>query len=141
MLGAVKDHTLTLADFGISAQVNRVPTTDGHLACVSVELASPASPDQAVQALESYTAPAASRDLPSAPHPVIQVRREPDRPQTRLDRRSGRGMTTVVGRVRPDPMLNLRMVVLSHNTIRGAAGGAVFNAELLANSGLIPHQA
>lgn len=137
MLGAVRERSLTLADFSISAQVNRVPTTDGHLVCVSLELASSATPDQAIQALEDYSAPAASRDLPSAPHPAILVRREPDRPQTRLDRRTGRGMTTVVGRVRPDPIFSLRFVVLSHNTIRGAAGGAVYNAELLAGSGLI----
>jgi aspartate-semialdehyde dehydrogenase len=137
MLGAVRNGSIALADFVISAQVNRVPTTDGHLVCVSLELVAPATPDQAIEALEAYTAPAASRDLPSAPHPAIQVRREPDRPQIRLDRRSGHGMTTVVGRVRTDPILNLRFVVLSHNTIRGAAGGAVYNAELLVGSGML----
>ncbi len=84
----------------------------------------------------SYQAPAVSADLPSAPHPVIVVRDEPDRPQPRLDRMAGNGMSTVVGRLRPDTVFDLRMVVLSHNTIRGAAGGSIYNAELLVKQGL-----
>jgi len=75
--------------------------------------------------------------LPFAPQPVIVVRDEPDRPQPRLDRMTGKGMTTVVGRVRPDPLFGLKYVVLSHNTIRGAAGGSIYNAELLVKQGYI----
>src|SRR6266487_411553 len=71
------------------------------------------------------------------PRPVIEVRNEADRPQPRLDRLTGKGMTTVVGRVRRDPILDLKFVVLSHNTIRGAAGGSIYNAELLVNEGLL----
>ena len=137
MLGALGDGQVELDPVRISAQVNRVPITDGHLASVAVEFAAPPTPEQAARALQDYTAPEVSRDLPSSPHPILQVRSEPDRPQTRLDRRTGRGMTTVVGRIRPDTLLDLRMVVLSHNTIRGAVGGAVYNAELLVRRGIV----
>ncbi|MEJ5223695.1 MAG: Asd/ArgC dimerization domain-containing protein, partial [Anaerolineales bacterium] len=91
----------------------------------------------AIRALTSYQAPAAARALPSAPQPVIRYRDEPDRPQPRLDRLTGNGMSTVVGRLRPDPLFTLKFVVLSHNTIRGAAGGSIYNAELLVQEGLL----
>jgi len=87
--------------------------------------------------LRAFDAPPAARDLPSSPRPVIEVRSEADRPQPRLDRLTGKGMTTVVGRVRRDPIFDLKFVVLSHNTIRGAAGGSIYNAELLAREGLL----
>ena len=93
--------------------------------------------EQVIRALRAYQAPEISRDLPSAPDPVIVVRDEVDRPQPRLDRMLGKGMATVVGRVRPDPILDLKLVVLSHNTIRGAAGGSVYNAELLVKLGYV----
>ena len=95
---------------------------------------SPVEPEAAIQAiLRDYRAPAQRVNLPSSPRPVIEVRNEADRPQPRLDRLTGKGMTTVVGRVRRDPILDLKFVVLSHNTIRGAAGGSIYNAELLVN--------
>jgi aspartate-semialdehyde dehydrogenase len=87
--------------------------------------------------MSSFQAHASARELPSAPNPVIVIRDESDRPQPRLDRMTGRGMTTVVGRVRPDPLFHLKFVVLSHNTIRGAAGGSIYNAELLVQEGLL----
>ena len=77
------------------------------------------------------------RSLPSSPERVIEVRSEPDRPQPRRDRDAGRGMTTVVGRVREDPLFHVKFVVLSHNTIRGAAGGSLLNAELLVAQGIV----
>ena len=131
MLGKMGANGVELADVKISAHTNRVAVSDGHLVCASVELGASVSPEAAIQALRDYQAPTASRDLPSAPRPVIVVRDEADRPQPRLDRMTGKGMTTVVGRVRPDPLLHLKFVVLSHNTIRGAAGGSIYNAELL----------
>lgn len=137
MLGSLDGDSIRLADFVISAHTNRVAVSDGHLVCASIELAKPATIQEAVQALAEYRAPEVSRDLPSAPQPPIIVRSEPDRPQPRLDRMAGNGMTTVVGRVRPDPLFTLKLVVLSHNTIRGAAGGAIFNAELLLSMGLV----
>ncbi len=87
--------------------------------------------------MSEYQAPASACKLPSAPSPVISVRYEADRPQPRLDRMTGKGMTTAVGRVRPDPLFHLKFVVLSHNTIRGAAGGSIYNAELLVQEGLL----
>ncbi len=137
MLGRYQDGQIIQAPISISAHTNRVGVSDGHLVCLSVELERPAGVEQAKRALSQYQAPEVSRDLPSAPKPVIQVRDEADRPQPRLDRMAGRGMTTVVGRVRPDSLFHLKMVVLSHNTIRGAAGGSLYNAELLVKQGLV----
>jgi aspartate-semialdehyde dehydrogenase len=136
MLGQMRGEELVPANFGISAHTNRVAVSDGHLVCVSVKLEHPASVEAAGEALRLYQAPEASLDLPSAPHPVILVREETDRPQPRLDRGTGGGMTTVVGRLRPDPIFHLKFVVLSHNTIRGAAGGSIYNAELLVKMGV-----
>jgi aspartate-semialdehyde dehydrogenase len=131
MLGKYGRSGVELADVKFSAHTNRVAVIDGHIVCVSVELDQQVSPEDAIRVLRAYQAPAVARDLPSAPQPIIVVRDEADRPQPRLDRMTGRGMTTVVGRVRPDPLLHLKFVVLSHNTIRGAAGGSIYNAELL----------
>ncbi len=137
ILGRLKGDGLHPAEFAISAHTNRVAVGDGHLVCVSLELEHPADLAMVGKALHEYTAPSISRDLPSAPHPVILLRQEPDRPQPRLDRQSGNGMTTVVGRLRPDPLFHMKMVVLSHNTVRGAAGGSIYNAELLVKMGVI----
>jgi aspartate-semialdehyde dehydrogenase len=128
---------IRLADITFSAHTNRVAVIDGHTVCASVQLKNSAEPEVAIQALRDYTAHPSARDLPSAPRPVIEVRAEADRPQPRLDRLTGKGMTTVVGRVRRDPILDLKFVVLSHNTIRGAAGASIYNAELLVNEGLL----
>lgn len=137
MLGKLGADGVALADIKFSAHTNRVAVIDGHIVCASVELGRDVSPEEAIAVLREYQAPAASRDLPSAPKPVILVRDEADRPQPRLDRMTGKGMTTVVGRVRPDPLFHLKFVVLSHNTIRGAAGGSIYNAELLVAENLI----
>jgi aspartate-semialdehyde dehydrogenase len=136
MLGAVEDGEIALAPFAISAHTNRVAVTDAHTVCLSVELKDHADVKRVAQALQDYQASADSADLPSAPRPVIVTRNEPDRPQPRLDRMTGKGMATVVGRLRPDPVFDVKLVVLSHNTIRGAAGGSIFNAELLVKQGL-----
>jgi aspartate-semialdehyde dehydrogenase len=137
MLGKLRGDQVELAPFIISAHTNRVAVTDGHLVCLSIEFGQACSVEEANQALADYKTPEASRDLPSAPLPPILVRSESDRPQPRLDRMTGKGMTTVVGRMRPDPLLDLKFVVLSHNTVRGAAGGSIFNAELIVKEGLL----
>ncbi|MCA2000368.1 MAG: aspartate-semialdehyde dehydrogenase [Chloroflexi bacterium] len=137
MLGKWKDGGVEAADIQFSVHANRVAVTDGHTVCASVALASPAAPQTVEAVLRAYAAPLSARDLPSSPRPVIEVRSEADRPQPRLDRLTGKGMTTVVGRVRPDPLFDIKFVVLSHNTIRGAAGGSIYNAELLAQEGLL----
>jgi aspartate-semialdehyde dehydrogenase len=138
MLGRLGPGGLELSDFSISAHTNRVAVSDGHLVCLSVELGQKVGVSEAARVLAAYRAPEASRELPSAPRPVILVKEEPDRPQPRLDRMEGKGMTTVVGRLRPDPVFHLKMVILSHNTIRGAAGGSLYNAELLVKEGYLP---
>lgn len=138
MLGNLVNGAIELADIRFSVHTNRVAVLDGHTVCASVELsASPPDVQTVSQALRAYQAPAAARKLPSAPAPAIHLREEADRPQPRLDRFTGKGMTTVVGRVRKDPLLDIKFVVLSHNTIRGAAGGSIYNAELLVSQNLL----
>jgi aspartate-semialdehyde dehydrogenase len=135
MLGLLENGQVQLSDLRLSAQVNRVSTTEGHMGCLSIQCAYAPKVEEAVEVLRSFRLPSVSVDLPSSPKPAILVRDEPDRPQPRLDRLSGNGMSTVVGRVRSDPLFDLKMVVLSHNTIRGAAGASIYNAELLVRSG------
>jgi aspartate-semialdehyde dehydrogenase len=137
MLGKVSGNAIALADFIVSAHTNRVAVSDGHMVCVSVQFDNKADAEEAIKAFKNYQAPTVSRSLPSAPNPVIVYRPENDRPQPRLDRMEGRGMATVVGRVRPDPLFDIKFVVLSHNTIRGAAGGSIYNAELMLDQGMI----
>jgi aspartate-semialdehyde dehydrogenase len=137
ILGHVVGDAIQQVDLVISAHANRVAVTNGHMVCLSIELNQKPSVKEVVKALRNYQAPEISRDLPSAPKPVIVVRDEADRPQPRLDRSTGRGMSTIVGRVRPDPLFDIKMVVLSHNTIRGAAGGSIYNAELLVKLGYV----
>ncbi len=138
MLGKLNQTKIDFADIKFSAHTNRVAVLDGHTVCVSVEFSTRPSDVQTVsQTLSAYQAPAEARELPSSPRPVIHVREEADRPQPRLDRLTGKGMTTVVGRVREDPLFDVKFVVLSHNTIRGAAGGSIYNAELLVNENLL----
>jgi aspartate-semialdehyde dehydrogenase len=122
----------------VSAHCHRVPTLDGHLEAVSVELERvPGSREEAVEVLAGFRGDVADLNLPSAPARPIVVRPEPDRPQPRLDRDTGDGMSVVVGRVRDCPVLTLRLEVLSHNTLRGAAGATLLNAELLVSRGYL----
>jgi aspartate-semialdehyde dehydrogenase len=137
MLGKLQNDQIEMASIKLAAHTNRVPVIDGHMVCVSVEFHRPASPAEVTQALSDFAPPELVRGLPSAPPVTIEVRPEADRPQPRKDRDAGRGMTTVVGRIRPDPLLHTRMVILSHNTIRGAAGGALLNGELLVAQGIL----
>lgn len=138
ILGQVRDDCFLPAMISISAQCNRVPVLDGHLEAVSVKLKRKASPAEAAEVLRAYSSEPQRLRLPSAPeHPVV-VREENDRPQTRLDRNAEKGMAAVVGRIRRCPLLDLRFTLLSHNTIRGAAGTAILNAELLAAKGYLP---
>jgi aspartate-semialdehyde dehydrogenase len=137
MLGRFDENRIDLADITFSVHTNRVAVIDGHTVCASVQLEKSVEPEVAIQALRDFAAHPSARELPSSPRPVIEVRNEADRPQPRLDRLTGKGMTTVVGRVRRDPILDLKFVVLSHNTIRGAAGASIYNAELLVNEGLL----
>ncbi len=137
MLGTLHGGTVQPAPFVISAQCNRVPVLEGHLACLSLAFARRPSLEELVDALRGFRALPQELKLPSAPAQPIIVRDEPDRPQIRRDRDAGHGMSTVVGRIRPCPILDYKFVCLSHNTIRGAAGGSLLNAELMYSQGLI----
>jgi aspartate-semialdehyde dehydrogenase len=120
------------ADFKVSASCHRVPTLDGHIEAVFVELKRDADPESVIAAMERFVGEPQKLKLPTAPAKPVVVRREEDRPQTRLDRMEGGGMSVVVGRVRKDPVIGgVKFVALGHNTIRGAAGCAILNAEYL----------
>jgi aspartate-semialdehyde dehydrogenase len=130
------DHVEPLAA-RVSAHCNRVPVVDGHTITVSVELSAKPSEQELIAALRGFTGVPQERQLPSAPaHPVIYME-ERDRPQPRRDAGRERGMAAFVGRLRPCPALDYKFVALAHNAIRGAAGAAVLNAELMHSEGLL----
>ncbi len=137
MLGTLSDGVVHPASFAISAHCNRVPVLEGHLECLSVELERTTSADDVAAALRDFRALPQELGLPSAPPQPVLVRAEQDRPQIRRDRDASGGMATVVGRIRPCPILDYKLVVLAHNTLRGAAGGSVLNAELLYQQGYL----
>ena len=121
----------------VSAQCNRVNVIDGHLAAMRVKLSQAAPLDQVRAALASFSSLPQELKLHSAPARPIIVRDEVDRPQPRQDRDAGNGMSVTIGRIAPDPVLDYRFVALGHNTIRGAAGAAILNAELLVARGYL----
>ncbi len=127
----------TPASFGISAHCHRVHVSDGHTLAVSIETEQRTTPEEATRVLREFRSSLVSLGLPSLPERPIEVRDEPDRPQPKFDRLAGKGMTVTVGRVRSCSALGLKYVALVHNTIRGAAGAAILNAELLKAKGLL----
>ena len=137
ILGRLEGEAIKEAEITISAQCHRVATREGHLEAVSLKLGREASCEEVVEALRDFLGPLHDMGLPSAPERPIVVREENDRPQPRLDRDEGGGMSVVVGRVRECPVLDYKFVLLGHNTIRGAAGAAVLNAELLKVKGYL----
>lgn len=128
--GVIKD-----ADISLSASCNRVAVIDGHTECVSFKLRNPAAVEEIKEAIKNFN-PLKDINLPSAPCPPIIIKEEEDRPQPKYDRDISGGMAVVVGRLRKCPVLDYKMTVLSHNTIRGAAGGTILLAEYLAAKGL-----
>jgi aspartate-semialdehyde dehydrogenase len=121
----------------ISAHTNRVPVLDGHTITASVEFEAAAPIADVVAAMRAFTGRPQELGLPSAPIPALEVMSEPNRPQPRLDAGRGDGMTVSVGRVRACPVFHCRFVALAHNVVRGAAGAAILNAELMVGEGLI----
>jgi aspartate-semialdehyde dehydrogenase len=121
----------------LSATCTRVPVRDGHLEAVSVELAERVAPEEVIAAWRTFVGEPQERALPSAPRPVVVYREEADRPQPLRDRMAGGGMALTVGRLRPCDVLEYKFLCLSHNTIRGAAGAALLNAELAYARGLL----
>jgi len=137
LLGEYRDGSIHSAPFVLSAHANRVPVLEGHTISLSVGFEHSPEPATAAELLAAYRGQAYEKGLPSAPiHPIV-VRPEPDRPQPRRDLEAEGGMAVTVGRVRPCPLLDLRMTVVVHNTLRGAASGAVLNAELLVAAGYV----
>jgi aspartate-semialdehyde dehydrogenase len=131
-------HSVTPLAARMSAHCNRVPVEDGHTESVSIKLTRAASREQILDAWNEFR-PLAGQGLPSAPQQPIEFAPQDDRPQPRLDRNRGRGMAVTVGRLRPCGLLDWKFTLLSHNTIRGAAGATILNAELLLSSGdLLP---
>lgn len=140
MLGAYREGAVRPAPFVVSAHANRVPAEHGHMVCLSLDLERDASSEEAEAVLRGWQGHADARGLPSSPASPLVVSTEADRPQTRRDVGAGGGMTVTVGRVRRDPLFDVKLVALGHNTIRGAAGGSVLNAELLAVRGFLDRE-
>ncbi len=137
LLGHMGPHAVDPLAAKITAHCNRVPVIDGHTECVSVKFTKPATREQILAAWDEFK-PLAGMDLPFAPKQPVQFAGQPDRPQPRLDRNRERGMAVTVGRLRPCGLLDWKFVLLSHNTVRGAAGAAgatILNAELLTSLG------
>jgi aspartate-semialdehyde dehydrogenase len=137
LLGTLNGSRIDPAPFAISAQCNRVAVEDGHTESVSVRLQKKAAPEEMIAAWNDFRAEPQRLRLPSAPDPAIVYMTAPDRPQPRFDCDLGTGMTTAVGRLRKCNVLDWKFTVLSHNTIRGAAGAALLNAELLKAKGYL----
>jgi aspartate-semialdehyde dehydrogenase len=137
ILGRWRNNRFEDAAIRMSAMTHRVNVRDGHLEAVSVKLRKQASSEDLEAAIRNFTSPIDELSLPSAPRPVMLCESHAQRPQPRLDRDRGQGMAIVVGPVARCPVLDFKFRLLSHNTIRGAAGAAILNAELLYRKGMI----
>ena len=135
ILGSFHAGEIVTAPMKVSAQCHRVNVSDGHMAAVRVKLKNKASIEDLYEAFTTYRSLPQELGLHTAPASPIVVRNEQDRPQPRADRDAGGGMTVTIGRLLPDAVLDYRFVALSHNTVRGAAGAAILNAELLIATG------
>lgn len=135
LLGGYAGEEFEYADLPLSAQCNRVPVRHGHTEAVNLKLKKKASPEEVMDVLRGFRGRPQELGLHSAPPSPIIVRDQPDRPQPALDRDVAAGMASVVGRVRECPIFDIKFVVLGHNTIRGAAGASILNAELLMAEG------
>ncbi len=138
LLGALDAHAVKPLAAGMTAHCNRVSVIDGHTECVSIKLGKKLGREVTRQDILGAWAefnPLAGLKLPFAPEPPVEWTALPDRPQPRLDRNRGKGMAVTVGRLRPCNLLDWKFVLLSHNTVRGAAGATILNAEMLASLG------
>ena len=137
LLGSLNGSSVVPADLTLSAHCNRVAVEDGHTESVSIKLRKPATAEEIIGAWNEFRCLPQKLKLPTAPEQPVIYEHAPDRPQPRLDRDRGRGMSAVVGRLRPCNIFDWKFTVLSHNTIRGAAGAAVLNGELLKAQGYL----
>lgn len=131
---AAHDH-IDSAPFPVSAHANRVPVEHGHTICMSIELATKADPRDVQRAIADWRGAESARGLPTSPERPLVVSEQPDHPQPRRMVDIGGGMTVVVGRVRRDPIFDVKLVAMGHNVVRGAAGASVLNAELMLRCG------
>lgn len=138
LLGVVRNGAVVMAPVRVSAQANRVPVEHGHVTCLAMAFARRPTVAEAREVLAAWDGAPGVRSLPSAPARPLLLADAPDRPQPRRDVMAGDGMSVVVGRLREDPVLHLRLVALGHNVVVGAAGASVLNAEWLAMQGLLP---
>jgi aspartate-semialdehyde dehydrogenase len=137
ILGDLDGDSFRPLPFTVSATCTRVPTVDGHLVTASLEFATKPELPDLLAALAGFRGLPQERGLPSAPRRPVHLMDAPDRPQTRKDAGLENGMATSVGRVRECPVFHYKLVALAHNTLRGAAGAAVLNAELMHSEGLL----
>jgi aspartate-semialdehyde dehydrogenase len=137
-LGAVDGDVIADAPMTVSAHCNRVPVENGHTVCLSVRLRERATAADVGRAIADWRGAEMARGLPTSPERAVVVVDADDRPQPRRDVGRGGGMTVTVGRVRPDPLFDVKLVAMGDNIVRGAAGASVLNAELMANCGLLP---
>src|SRR5215472_18147453 len=137
LLGSLSGSSVVPADLAMSAHCNRVAVEDGHMESVSIKLRRPAQAEEIIAAWNEFRCLPQKLKLPTAPEQPVIYDPAPDRPQPRLDRDRGRGMSAVTGRLRPCNLFDWKFTVLSHNTIRGAAGAAVLNGELLKAQGYL----
>ncbi|MCB0725708.1 MAG: aspartate-semialdehyde dehydrogenase [Ignavibacteriae bacterium] len=133
ILGSLDQNKIKFADFNVSASVNRVPVRDGHTVSVSVKLKNPASKEEILRAIDA----APTLDLPSAPEQLLRYLDTPGRPRPLTDAYAGNGMSVTVGHLRPCTVLHWKYTALGHNTIRGAAGAAILNAEYMVKNNLL----
>ena len=136
IFGSIKGNEVKSAPFLVSAQCNRVNVNDGHTECISVKLGKKAGVNEVISSMKKFN-PLKNLKLPSSPERLIVVMKEENRPQPKLDRNVENGMASVVGRIRPCSILDYKFVVLGHNTIRGAAGASILNAELMKVKGYL----
>ena len=137
ILGVLDENQFSPAPFTVSAHANRVPVEEGHLECVSVKLKTKVGLEEVIRCWQDFRGPEHELNLPSAPKQPVVVFSEEDRPQPRRDVWKYEGMSALVGRVRPCPLFDIKYVVLGHNTLRGAAGASLLNAELVSKKGML----
>lgn len=137
ILGTCADGSIAFRNIAVSAQCNRVPVSDGHTQCVSVKLKRHASEQDIVRCWQEFDGGLRGLKLPTMPKPPVKYWSEPNFPQPKLHRNTERGMSVSVGRLRRCPILDYKFVSVSHNTVRGAAGGAILIAELMTRKGLV----
>jgi aspartate-semialdehyde dehydrogenase len=135
ILGTFRNDAVEFHPVRVSAATNRVPVIDGHTETVSVALEQKPGHADLRAAFDGFSSKPQQLGLPSAPKPPVLYMDQPNRPQPRLDALRGRGMQVSVGRLRPCPVLDWKFVTLGHNTVRGAAGAALLNAELMVAEG------